>query len=397
MADADQPPAGADLQPVGEHFDDAEALGQLAGREGLGGVSVAAQLLEDELRAKSPVRRILELVLSLAITVAIFARVIPQLVGVEYAAVFERLRTIDRITVCGLFLFWGFTMWNYAGVINASLPGTTRAQGMVLNFSGSALANVVPFGGAAGVGATYAQAMSWGHDLPSITLSIIVTGVWNVFAKLGLPMLVLFALLVTHQSSQGLSAVGLIGFGALVASVAGLALVFRSDALAAGIGRVLQSVLNALRRLVRREPATDLPGKILDFRHRTVGLVAARWRSLTFWMVAYKASQALLQLFCAKAVGLDGVGWIQIFAVYAFGELLTTIPVTPSGVGFVEGGSAQLLVAFGGQPDAALAAVLFYRTFTYLLEIPLGGAGWLAWATRHSWRKPSGSLRADAG
>jgi uncharacterized protein (TIRG00374 family) len=390
----DDEPSGEDFEDdetVGEHFEDIEALGHLAEREGLGGVGVAAALLEDELRAKSPLRRFGELAISLVITVAIFVRVIPTLVGVEYHEVFTRLRTIDKATVAGLLLFWFFTMWNYAGVVKASLPGLSRLQGMVLNFSGSALANVVPFGGAAGVGATYAQALSWGHDVPSITLSIIVTGVWNVFAKLGLPILVVVGLLMTHQSSEGLSAAGLIGFGLLVASVVGLAMVFRSERLAVRIGTVLEVCLNVGRHLIRRPGSHDLPERILTFRRRTIGLVTNRWRRLTFWMVAYKASQALLQLLCAKAVGVEGVGWLQIFAVYAFGELLTTIPVTPSGVGFVEGGSAQLMVAFGAQPDAALAAVLFYRTFTYLLEIPLGAVGWITWATRHSWRRKPGT------
>jgi uncharacterized membrane protein YbhN (UPF0104 family) len=390
--------AGGPEEPVVEHFEDAEALSELAAREGLGGVGVAAALIEDELRAKSPLRRFGELGVSLVITVVIFARAIPRLVGVEYAAVFERLASIDRVTVAGLLLFWGFTMWNYGGVVTASLPGLSRLQGIVLNFSGSALANVVPFGGAAGVGATYAQGLSWGFDVGSVTLSIIVTGVWNVFAKLGLPMLVLFGLLVTHQSSEGLSAAGLAGFAVLVASVAGLAAVFRSESLARSLGAAGQRVLDAGRRLLRRPPAGDLAQRIVDGRHRTIGLVAERWHHLTFWMVAYKASQALLQLLCAKAVGVEGVGWIQLFAVYAFGELLTTIPVTPSGVGFVEGGSAQLLVAFGAQPDVALAAVLCYRAFTYLLEIPLGALGWLTWATRRSWRRPPASRRvAGAG
>jgi uncharacterized membrane protein YbhN (UPF0104 family) len=390
----DAPPSGIDPdEPFGEHFDDVEALEHLAEIEGLGGgMRVAATLIEDELRAKSPLRRFGELAFSVAITVAIFVRVIPGLVGVEYHEVFARLGGIDKATIVGLLVFWGFTMWNYAGVMVASLPGLRRAQAMVSNFSGSALANVVPFGGAAGVGATYAQSLSWGFDVPSITLSIIVTGVWNVFAKLGLPILVLAALLVTHQSSEGLSAAGLIGFAALVASVVGLALIFRSGTLAVRLGLILQHALNFMRRLARRSPTEDLPDRILAFRQRTVGLVSRRWRQLTLWMVAYKVSQAVLQLLCAKAVGVTGVGWIQIFAVYAFGELLTTIPVTPSGVGFVEGGSAQLLVAFGAQPDAALAAVLFYRTFTYLLEIPLGAVGWLTWATRHSWRRPPGSM-----
>jgi putative heme transporter len=394
VTDPGDDPLPSREMPFGEHFDDVGTLEHLAEREGIGGMKVAAELIEDELRAKSPRRRIAELLFSLVITVAIFARVIPRLVGVEYHDVFARLQTIDKATIAGLLVFWGFTMWNYGGVVTASLPGLSRLQAIVTNFSGSALANVVPFGGAAGVGATYAQYLSWGFDVPSITLSIMVTGVWNVFAKLGLPIVVLALLLVTNQSSEGLSAAGLIGFAVLVTSVVGLAMIFRSGALAVRISVALQHGLNLVRRLARRAPTEDLPDRILVFRQRTIGLVRRRWGRLTFWMVAYKTSQALLQLLCAKAVGVEGVGWIQIFAVYAFGELLSTIPLTPSGLGFVEGGSAQLMVAFGAQPDAALAAVLFYRTFTYLLEIPLGAVGWVTWATRHSWRKPAGTMAA---
>jgi uncharacterized protein (TIRG00374 family) len=96
---------------------------------------------------------------------------------------------------------------------------------------------------------------------------------------------------------------------------------------------------------------------------------------------------------CARAVGID-LNWIEIFAVYTFGELLTTIPFTPSGVGIVETGTAALLVSFGASNDAAVAAILLYRAFTYLFEIPLGAVGWLTWATKHSWRKPPGSMSA---
>jgi uncharacterized protein (TIRG00374 family) len=287
--------------------------------------------------------------------------------------------------------FWMFTMWNYAGVLTASLPGLRRMQGMVMNFSGSALANIVPFGGAAGVGGTYAQGLSWGFDVPAITLSIIVTGVWNIFAKLGMPILVLALLVLTGRSSQGLAAAALIGFAILVASIVLFGLIFRSERLARRIGGAAQASLNALRRVTRKAPTDGLADKILGFRERTVGLIAQRWRSLTIWMVLYKSSQALLQLMCARAVGVD-VGWIEIFAVYTFGELLSTIPVTPSGVGFVEVGATGLLVSFGATHEAALAAVLLYRAFTYLFEIPLGAVGWLTWATKHSWRRPPGSM-----
>jgi uncharacterized protein (TIRG00374 family) len=133
---------------------------------------------------------------------------------------------------------------------------------------------------------------------------------------------------------------------------------------------------------------------VLDFRHQTMGLVGSRWRGLTVWMVLYKVSQGVLSLMAARAVGIE-IGWLEIFAVYTFGELLSTIPLTPGGVGFVEAGSAGLLVSFGAPNEAALAAVLLYRTFTYLFEIPLGGIGWITWATRTSWRKPIGTMTAD--
>ena len=394
-AAVDRHAGDAHAYPFGESFEDLDGLEHLAEQEGIGGLKVAAELIEDELRAKSVTRRLVELAVSLGITAFIFVRLIPQFFDLEYADVWTRLSTINPGLLLFLVAFWMFTMWCYAGVLAATLPHLLRVQAMVLNFSGSALANIVPFGGAAGVGATYAQAMSWGFDAPSITLSIIVTGVWNVFAKLGMPILVLVALVITGESTKGLGIAAFVGFAILVAAVTGLALVFKSEGLARSVGGGLQRTMNVGRRLLRR-PATDrLTTRVMEFRHRTVGLVRSRWLRITVWMVLYKTSQALLSLLCARAVGLDGVTSIQIFAVYTFGELLSTIPFTPSGVGFVEAGSAQLLVTFGASADAAVAAVALYRAFTYLFEIPLGGVGWLTWATRRSWRRPPGSRAAE--
>ncbi len=380
-----------DRAPFGESFEDVEGLEHLAEQEGLDGLRVAAELLEDELKAKSPLRRFLEFAFSIGITILIFVRLIPQFFDVEYRNMWSLLADIDRPMLAFMFVFWFFTMWCYAGVLTSSLPGLHRMQGVVVNFSGSALANIVPFGGAAGVGGTYAQCLSWGFDVPAITLSIIVSGVWNVFAKLGMPIIVLALLFAMGHSSQGLGAAAVIGFAVVVGAVVVFALLFRSEALAQSIGGAAERFVNAMRRLARRAPREGMAAKILEFRGRTIGLVRQRWRPITIWMVLYKVSQALLQLMCARAVGIE-VGWIEIFAVYTFGELLSTIPVTPSGVGFVEVGATGLLVSFGASNDAALAAVLLYRAFTYLFEIPLGAAGWLTWATKHSWRRPPNSV-----
>jgi uncharacterized protein (TIRG00374 family) len=384
-----------DDRPFGDPFETVGDLEHLAEKEGIDGLRVAAELIEDELKGKSRTRRIVEITSALAITLVIFARIIPKFLDVEYRDVWAHLAETDVAVLAGMTLFWGFTMWCYAGVMVNALPGLSRAQGIVTNFSGSALANVVPFGGAAGIGATYAQNLSWGFDVGSVTLSIIVSGVWNVFAKLGMPIIVLALLGIIGHATNGLGFAAVVGFGALLAAIVVFTLVFKSERLATSVGRGAERTLNALRRIVRRAPRDDLADKVLEFRHQTVGLVRAHWRGLTAWMVLYKVSQGLLSLMAARAVGIE-IGWLEIFAVYTFGELLSTIPLTPGGVGFVEAGSAGLLVSFGAPNEAALAAVLLYRTFTYLFEIPLGGVGWITWATRTSWRRPVGSRTSRA-
>jgi uncharacterized protein (TIRG00374 family) len=383
-----------DDHPFGDPFETVGDLEQLAEMEGIGGLRVAAELIEDELKGKSRTRRIVEIVGALAITVVIFVRIIPKFLDVEYRDVWAHLAETDIVTLGGMTVFWGFTMWCYAGVMVHALPGLSRAQGIVTNFSGSALANVVPFGGAAGIGATYAQNLSWGFDVGSVTLSIIVSGVWNVFAKLGMPIIVLALLGVVGHATNGLGFAAMIGFGALLAAIVVFTLVFKSERLASSVGSGAERFVNTPRRIVRRPTRAGLADRVLEFRQQTVGLVRAHWRGLTAWMVLYKVSQGLLSLMAARAVGIE-IGWLEIFAVYTFGELLSTIPLTPGGVGFVEAGSAGLLVSFGAPNEAALAAVLLYRAFTYLFEIPLGGVGWITWATRTSWRRPVGS-RATA-
>ena len=106
-------------------------------------------------------------------------------------------------------------------------------------------------------------------------------------------------------------------------------------------------------------------------------------------MLAYNLGQYLLLLMCVRMLGAtnDELGWIEVLAAFAFANLLTTVAITPSGVGFVEAGTVAALIAFGGNDVGSAAAVLLFRCYTYLLEIPVGAAAWVVWATRHQWRR----------
>ena len=99
-----------------------------------------------------------------------------------------------------------------------------------------------------------------------------------------------------------------------------------------------------------------------------------------------------------RSIGLDThtLGWIEVFAAFAFARLLEAIPITPSGVGFVETGAAATLISFGGNDSAAIAAVFLFRGFTYLLEIPTGAVAWAVWASVRGWRRPIGTADRTA-
>ncbi len=112
---------------------------------------------------------------------------------------------------------------------------------------------------------------------------------------------------------------------------------------------------------------------MLDFRHRSSGLISRRWPRITFWMLSYSLLQFALQLLCLRFLGETTLSTVEVFAGFAFGRLLSTIPITPSGVGFADTGAVASLVAFGGDPAICTAGVLLFTGFIFLLEIPVGG------------------------
>jgi len=353
----------------------------------------AVAAISHELQRKSPRRRLVETALSLSVTVVMFLFVVPAVSGSHYSAIWAQITTLSIASLAMLTAIWALAVLAYSGVLVNCLPGLRRPQAITVNLAGSAVSNVIPFGGAVGVGATYGMDMSWGFSPPTVTLSILVSGVWNIFVKLAVPVIAVVLLLSTGRDTSQLVIPAILGVIALVAAIVVLALIMRSEALAARVGAIGQRIVNPLGRRIHRLSDLDISRSVLDFRHHSIGLLRRRWFWITGWVVAFNLIQYLLLLACIRSIGLDThqLGWIEVFAAFAFARLLETIPITPSGVGFVETGAAATLIAFGGNAEAATAAVFLFRGFTYLLEIPTGAIAWGVWASKRGWRRPIGS------
>jgi len=352
----------------------------------------AFAVVSHELHKKSRARRATEIGISLGIVVIIFAFVIPKLTGADYAKIWHEIAKLSPAEIAGLVAFWFIGMLAYTGVLTNTLPGLKHTQALTVNFAGSAVSNVMPFGGAIGVGATYAIDMSWGFTAPSVTLSILVSGIWNVFAKLAMPVLALLLLILSGHATGKLFLPAILGLIALVVAAIILGLIMRSERLAERIGQFGQSIVGWFCRVTRRKATPDVVAGVLNFRHQSIGLVRERWWRITLWIFLFNLIQFLLLFACIRAIGLDGITLTEAFAAFAFARLLETIPITPSGVGFVEVGAASALISFGGPDNASTAAVFLFRGFVYLLEIPVGALAWVVWASMSKWRRPVGSV-----
>jgi uncharacterized protein (TIRG00374 family) len=332
-------------------------------------------------------RRILGAIASLVIVVGIFVYAIPRIA--DYSAVWKTIIALTAVELWSLVAAMIFNLVTYWLANMAALPGLKLAQSAVLTQTTTSVANTIPGGGAVAVGLTYTILRSWGFATHAIALYVGVTGVWNVFLKLGLPIVALALLAITGQASAALLAAALIGLAVLSVAVVLFALALWKKELARRIGDALGRAASAVRRPFHRPPITTWGEQAVGFRKRTIALVARRWPAITLTTVLSHLALWVVLLLALRHVGISEgeVPTLQVLAVFSFGRLLGALPITPGGLGVVELGYIGGLVAAGGNEPQVVAAVLLFRVLTFAIQIPLGGFTYLIWRARSGWRR----------
>lgn len=95
------------------------------------------------------------------------------------------------------------------------------------------------------------------------------------------------------------------------------------------------------------------------------------------------------------AVG-GGIPWPGVLVAYGVAQIGASLPITPGGLGVVEGSLTYALILYGMPVRDAIAAVLLYRIISFWALVPIGWGAWglLRWAGRrreheHPWALPS--------
>jgi uncharacterized membrane protein YbhN (UPF0104 family) len=123
--------------------------------------------------------------LSVLLVVAVFAFAIPKLTS--YSAAWHAITQVSSLALLLLFLVKGFNL-TYWWQNMASMFGLGIWKAAVNNQTTTTIADTIPAGGYIAVGVGYKMYRSWAFTTAAIALSIAVTGIWNTFMKLALPM-----------------------------------------------------------------------------------------------------------------------------------------------------------------------------------------------------------------
>jgi uncharacterized membrane protein YbhN (UPF0104 family)/membrane-associated phospholipid phosphatase len=330
-------------------------------------------------KPRSRTRLIVQAVFSLALVVVLFYYLLKD---VDLAQVWAEIQAMTWMEDAALLAIAVWNLATYGLVWMSVTPGLGFRRAMVMTQSASAVTNTVPtVGPAIGVGLTYTMFRSWGYSGSRTSVAVLVSGVWNAFVKLGLPVLALALLALQGNASGARVTLAVAGIAALVAAIVVFALLLRSEQLARRFGLLAGRVASRGLQLVRRPPVAGWELATVKFRTRTLELLEHGWVPITAATLVSHLSLYLVLLACLRAVGVSDaeVSWAQVLAVFAFMRLLTIVPFTPGSAGVVELALIAPLVAAGGDREQVTAAVLVYRALTWGLQIPIGVACYLWW------------------
>jgi len=244
----------------------------------------------------------------------------------------------------------------------------------------AAAGRVLPGGGATAMAFVVSMLRRAGIETPDAAAAWGTSTLLQTTTTLALPVLALPAIIGGAQVNRSLATAAILGAVLFVLLLAAGALAFTTDKPIELFGRVLQWLLNATIR--RHDRVTNLPDQLLGARDSVRTTLGRRWKAAIGAAAGSTLFDYLALLAALRAVGAEPRPSLVLLA-YTAGQVLALIPITPGGLGFVEGGLVAMLKLAGVPVGEALAATLVYRMASYWLPLPAGGIAYLLFRRRY--------------
>ncbi|HUY23166.1 MAG TPA: YbhN family protein [Acidimicrobiales bacterium] len=262
----------------------------------------------------------------------------------------------------------------YAELTRTVLPAgaVRRSRLLRIDLSSLAVSHVVPGGTAPGTGLAYRLLTEAGVAGPDAGFALAMQGAGSAVVLNILFWTALVVSLFLH------------GFNPLygVAAGVGVLLMTAFGGVVVLLLRGQHRAVDVMRRIADRLPLLDgervahVVENVADRLRALVGEPRLLRRAVVWAAANWLLDAACLWVFIAAFGKL--VSPIDLLVAYGLANVLAVIPITPSGLGVIEGVLIPTLAGFGVPRDKAILAVLGYRLVNFWLPIPIGGGAFLS-------------------
>jgi uncharacterized protein (TIRG00374 family) len=346
-------------------------------------------------RHGNPRRRRLRKGIRWGVGIFLVLLVVEYLVLPELGGARKSLNLIGEVNVAYLLLgvvLEAASLLAYSQLTRTVLPrsGPSRWRLLQINMSSLALSHIVPGGTAGGTALSYRLLTQNGVSGPDTGFALAMQGVGSALVL----NVIFWVALVVSLFFNGYNPLYSVAAGAgvlLMGTFAGVVVL---------LTRGRRHAAEVVKSLAGHVPFLDGDRLAEAFQGVADRLrVFAGDRELLHRAVAWAAANWLLDaasLWVFIAAFHRYVSPIDLLVAYGLANVLAVIPITPGGLGVVEGILIPTLHGFHVPSKVALLGVLSYRLINFWLPIPVGGGTYLSLRfTSEGWRERIHSVRDE--
>ena len=247
--------------------------------------------------------------------------------------------------------------------------------------AGNAFNRITPGGGATGTALQAKMLTDAGFRATAAASALTVQSLLGTAVVVALPLLVLPATIFAGLNVPGGLADGIwIGAGVFVLAAGLVAMFLGTRRPVQGLGNLIERIVNLVRR--RGPRLVGLGDRLLTERDEIRRTMGSRWVAALAAAVGRWGFEYLALLVTLYAVGAAPDPWL-VLIVFVVASVLTMIPLTPGGLGFVEAGLTGTLVLAGVSGAQALLATLIFRLVSFWVPMPIGAVAAVLYRRRY--------------
>ncbi len=297
---------------------------------------------------RSSRRAVLRFALGVALAAAVFVEVVPRIAS--YGSVAHQLGTVSWPWIAALTAASLLDIATTALPWQAVLPQLRFLPALAFTQASTALTTVLPGGAPLGMAISFGFLRRLRVDRGHAAFAVAVTGIWSQVMILVYPLVGAIFVFATGELSSSTLAI-------------------------AGVSAACGAVIVGLAVAALRRDPPDWSGEALvRLRAERLVLLRRRWPRLTATTLANQLTAYLVFELSLRAVGISfaDLPASEAFLAWAIGRVISSLPLTPGGIGVVELGMIGTLVGFGASNAHVVAAVLLYRGAIVLPTLVIG-------------------------